>query len=1315
MRRIILICLSGTLLFNSQVSCSVPSSNEGNKEDSKTDLSKKAEKNEVIDNTVQEDEKYSLSITPFINQFFTNLGFDKARMRQEAIASAKTIEKDAEQLGVGISEGAYRLLLRQSFVGNDFPIYAIAISPDNRFMVSSEVCHEHDKCAHKQHTVKLLDLKTFYELKSFAFNNSIWAVTFSPDSKYFAVADGCLRWPCPHKGHPIWIIDAVTYKDITSLSGHESDVYALAFSSDGRYLASGGRDKTVRVWDTSSWKQYKNHTLHTDSVFTVSFASVDGNYVLSGSADKTVKLWRLSDNQLVNSFVGHTEMVNRLAVSPNGEIFVSGGVDKIAMAWSLSTFDLLYALSGHTGDIRSIAFSPDGKVIATGAADKSLKLWNASTGYEISSINSQHNGYVNALAFTPDGQMLISGSGDKYLRVWDLGRYKNVPSIAGKHKVQKIPWGYLGINLQMLGSDELQEYGLVNGLKILVLQKDAPAEKAGLKVGDIILTANNKVFDSAYDAIIEIRSKGAGGKAHFEVLSDGKKKSVEVTLGSNPSWHIEEASQIEESNGSFFAAAVSPDHKLLATTSKNGTIRLWDIASKKKVGVLEEVLDPIISLGFHPEYPFLLFGETASGDEIATLVTEKDSVDFSFGKPVRPPYPLARAQMLTSDTISAGEQVKFNLVVDNTKGKGDLYQVIALTECDTEPLFDKKVILIGYVQAKQEMTKSVTFDTDFKSQNKQATVKFRFSELNDNYPEGITAVVNIKSQPRPDFAVTVQVFDGQSGRGTGNADGILQSRESPEIQIAVRNTGFSRAVNSVVEISNLPSREEGVQIFGDLKKKLGDVDSSGVNTHIFELLIKPIYKKQSVSFRVRIREDSFGIEKTEEVTLAIGKATDRKPISVNRLLKATEDKVPLYSGAGRDTDVLGYLPLDTQIIAKAWLGEFYQVELDKGAIAWIETSKLNEISKEDISKNKSVEPLKVLIESDNQPIVAVLSPEAGYITDEKRIKIKGFAKDDRGVKRLEVSINGKMVVSKSVEGRKYDFSEDVELEDGSNRIEVAVEDTKSNRDRMQIEVSYLGRYPILKNFYKNIWAVIIGIDNYKDASVPGLKYAVKDAKGIESLLRSNVVSGRIIGLYNEEATRENIMKILQGELSELKNDDAVFVYFACHGKTFQSERGTLGDLIPYDGSFNEKERYKNISMQIFKDDVAKSINAKHMFVVVDACYGGVLTRGVGIKKEEIGEFRKNEYLDQVKNKEAKIVMTAGSDQEEVLDKGLGDHSVFTGRLIESIQESKFFVSAKELYGQVRWKVEEDASRRSHKQTPQFGYWWGDGDFIFIKK
>jgi hypothetical protein len=245
--------------------------------------------------------------------------------------------------------------------------------------------------------------------------------------------------------------------------------------------------------------------------------------------------------------------------------------------------------------------------------------------------------------------------------------------------------------------------------------------------------------------------------------------------------------------------------------------------------------------------------------------------------------------------------------------------------------------------------------------------------------------------------------------------------------------------------------------------------------------------------------------------------------------------------------------------------------------------------------------------------------------------------------------------------------------------------------------------------YNKSYAVIIGIDRYKNLSPDRqLKNAVKDAKGIEATIRKQYRFDRIITLHDEQATRDNIMRLLTSELPGIVGkEDALFIFWAGHGNQVKTDDGELGYLIPHDG--NGDGIYGNVTMSQLKDDISRAIPAKHIFYAFDACYSGLLTtRGVDAKAS-----RNLAYLKTITKERVRQVLTAGSKGQEALDGGPRGHSVFTGRLIEVLEATGDYITANEIQAILKERVYQDARARGHEQTPGFGALYGGGDFVFV--
>ncbi|MBW2309166.1 MAG: WD40 repeat domain-containing protein [Deltaproteobacteria bacterium] len=230
----------------------------------------------------------------------------------------------------------------------------------------------------------------------------VWSVAFSPDGK--TIASGS-------KDRKVQLWGSQT----CTLNGHWWDVYSVAFSPDGEILASAGQDKKVRLWQVEDCSNVLTFEAP-EQIYNLAF-SPDGELLATGSWTKPVRLWRVADGALLRTLEGGS-----VAFSPDGELLAAGAwTNNTVRLWRVADGALLHTLEAPTDSkytsVYSAAFSPNGEILASGSEDKTVRLWRVEDGALLRTLEG-HTGAVNSVAFSPDGKLLASGSEDNTVQLW---------------------------------------------------------------------------------------------------------------------------------------------------------------------------------------------------------------------------------------------------------------------------------------------------------------------------------------------------------------------------------------------------------------------------------------------------------------------------------------------------------------------------------------------------------------------------------------------------------------------------------------------------------------------------------------------------------------------------------------------------------------------------------------------------------------------------------------------------------------------------------------------------------------------------------
>jgi WD40 repeat protein len=495
-------------------------------------------------------------------------------------------------------------------------------------------------------------------------------VAFSPDGKTLASGGGA---------YPINLWDVESRQPIGQLL---NEIYptSVAFSPDGKTLASGSGDGTIILWDIEK-RQPIGQPLPGERGQISSMAfSPDGKILAAGSGDDAIFLWDVETHQPIDQpLTGHTDMVYgvySVAFSPDGKTLASGSFGGPIILWDVETHQPIgQPLIGHKGYVFSVAFSPDGKILASGSEDGAIILWDAETHQPIGQPLAGHNGAVPSVAFSPDGKILASGSEDGTIILWDVethqpigqpltGHTSYVATVAFSPDGKTLASGSWDGPIILWDVESRQPIGQpLIGHKGYVFSvafsPDGKILASGSEDGAIIL------WDVETHQPIGQPLTGHNGAVPSVAFSpDGKILASGSEDGAIILWDVETHQPIGQPltghTSYVLSVAFSPDAKLLASGSWDGTIILWDVESRQPIGQpLTGHTSYVNSVAFSPDGKIL-----ASGSDDGTIMLWDMETHQPIGQPLTGPYNVVYSVAFSPDgKILASGNLEHNIIL----------------------------------------------------------------------------------------------------------------------------------------------------------------------------------------------------------------------------------------------------------------------------------------------------------------------------------------------------------------------------------------------------------------------------------------------------------------------------------------------------------------------------------------------------------------------------------------------------------------------------------------------------------------------------
>jgi WD40 repeat protein len=355
-------------------------------------------------------------------------------------------------------------------------------------------------------------------------------------------------------------------------------VTSLCFSPDGRTLASGHDNGTVRFWDVGSYRLVGEISAHPEAISAISF-SPDGDRVATAGEDRVLRVWDAHTHKELGEYVSHTDRIPSLSWSADGSLLASAGWDTSARVWSPGQSDPLMLLNSHSDQVLLATFAPTGALLATADSDFDIHLWADPVRATIAHVLKGHTEEIRCMAFSADGTRLASAGADRVVHVWDVatGQMLAGPNPGGKHTLAVV-----------VGAGDKHRLASTGGMRFRLWDVASGAETPPSNNGPANATA----------ASADGRWLAVGGTDFNTRLYD---------LG-NPTTPPR---RLEATKPPIGSLAFHPSGELLAQASPaDGLVWLWNTETADPRLILIEAADgcTLESVAFHPNGKTVVVG-----------------------------------------------------------------------------------------------------------------------------------------------------------------------------------------------------------------------------------------------------------------------------------------------------------------------------------------------------------------------------------------------------------------------------------------------------------------------------------------------------------------------------------------------------------------------------------------------------------------------------------------------------------------------------------------------------------------------------------
>ena len=429
-------------------------------------------------------------------------------------------------------------------------------------------------------------------------------------------------------------------------------------------------------------------------------------------------------------------------------------------------------------------------------------------------------------------------------------------------------------------------------------------------------------------------------------------------------------------------------------------------------------------------------------------------IDWSTGKAAVPPSATANLFLFPPNgKLKAAEEMKIEISVTNNS-EDALYQLRGITE-SKNLLLDKHEFIFGKVGSGMTKTSSKTIKIPQNFLSRKDELLIKFSEFNEHAPEDIKSAISIDALPKPVFSYSYQIIDEGDGL-TGNGDGIIQKGEVVDLVFLVKNIGKGASEKNIIALRDLNHKEVFIE---KGKMELGELLPGESKSFKLKLSVRDTLEADSFSVDITIADITFGTRISGKLEFNVDQ-NGEKIQSTEKVLKVTNDYVPIYNGKSLSTPIIAYASKGTILTAdketQAWT--WCRVKMPESRFGWIPSDNV-EISTLAESNQQTAPELFL----QNIPPQIELDTQDPHDTfRQEHLSLSGTARDDKTIKYVYILVNDDKVFYRSNRGASesdksnLSFASNIPLKDGPNIISII---TRDDQDLLSTESFVVTRIP----------------------------------------------------------------------------------------------------------------------------------------------------------------------------------------------------------------------------------------------------------------